>query len=134
MFDILAGVLDSVGEIGNNMRINSASQNAESALRIARNNDESIRRDVLRLESKLEGLSLMCQALWELLSEKTNLRLADIEAKVAEIDLRDGQKDGKLADRSSKCENCGRQRLARQQVCMFCGAEIGFGNIIFEEP
>lgn len=109
-------------------------QIAEASFRKSDLNNKKIQREVPRLESRIEGLTLIVQALCELLIEKTNLRQSDIEAKVEEIDLRDGRQDGKITDRTDKCSKCGRHGLARQEVCMFCGTEIGFGHVVFEKP
>ena len=69
-----------------------------------------------------ERLYMIVQAMWELLSEKTGLTQADLDAKVREIDMRDGRLDGKDATQTMprSCANCGRPILSGQQRCTWC--------------
>jgi hypothetical protein len=115
-------------------QIEGASRDAEFARRDAEHTAARLHVEVLRLESKLDGLALICQALWELVREKTTLGDADIEAKIKEIDLRDGRKDGRIAGRPTKCANCNRPTHTRQRVCMYCGMPIGQGHIFGRKP
>ena len=74
-----------------------------------------------RLEGKIESLALACQSLWELLQEHTALTEADLEQKMEEIDMRDGQRDGRLSKRAEACEKCGRKTSRRRPNCLYCG-------------
>ena len=83
--------------------IADAREAAEFAQEKAGRNAERFHDEVRRLETKINQLALFSQALWELLREKTNLTEVDIEAKMTEIDSRDGRRDGKITDtRKSK--------------------------------
>ncbi|MBB5205044.1 hypothetical protein HNQ51_002363 [Inhella inkyongensis] len=76
--------------------------------------------ELRRLESKIDGLALVTQALVELLQAQGVSEQA-IVAKVREIDLRDGQLDGKMGRKAQACTSCGRTVHPRQRACMYCG-------------
>ena len=88
------------------------------------------RREYLRLESKIDALALVCQALWELVREKTDLTEKDIEEKMREIDLRDGRRDAKIDGGRTECPACHRIAHTRQRACMYCGTEITAGHLV----
>jgi len=75
------------------------------------------------LEARLEKLSLVCAAMWELLREKTGLTEEDLKVCVRQIDLVDGRADGKVAKTVSRCAKCDRVMSARHTRCLYCGAE-----------
>jgi hypothetical protein len=77
--------------------------------------------ELQRLEAKIDGLALVTQALAELLQAQgvSDQAIAD---KVREIDLRDGQLDGRMVRQPSPCSGCGRTVHPRQRACMYCGA------------
>ena len=105
-------------------QIDAASANADAARDTAISAEERARREVARLEAKVDGLALVSQALWELVRERTSLTDADIRAKVSEIDERDGRVDGRLLGTPSNCEGCGRTVHTRQAACMYCGTAV----------
>ncbi len=73
------------------------------------------------LEEKVANLALACQSLWEVLSETSGITQEQLEAKMEEVDLRDGRKDGKLSQVTDHCPNCGRKTSRRRRVCIYCG-------------
>ena len=81
---------------------------------------------VRRFDDRFSALALVCEALWELLSEHTELTEDDLKKKVLEIDLRDGVQDGKV-DRNvgrgpiEKCPECGAGISRKFNRCLFCG-------------
>jgi len=76
------------------------------------------------LEHHIERISLLNQALWELLSEKLNLEDGQLEAKIHEVDLRDGVEDGRMTETALKCPKCGRVSNSKHWKCMYCGAKF----------
>jgi hypothetical protein len=50
--------------------------------------------------------------------------LVNGSAEIAEIDLRDGQADGRIGTSVSDCPSCGRKVNARRGSCLFCGEPI----------
>ena len=80
-------------------------------------------RDWNETNERLEQLLLVCAAMWELLSEKTNLTENDLITRIAELDARDGVADGKLTYTPVKCPKCQRTIFPKQRRCLYCGAE-----------
>jgi hypothetical protein len=105
-------------------QIESARLTADAARDTALNAEEKVQREVRRLEARIDGLALRCQALWELVRERTSLSDADIRAKVSEIDARDGRVDGRITGTPGVCSKCGRPTHSRQSACMYCGTPI----------
>ncbi len=86
--------------------------------------------DELRL--KLDRLVLINMALWSFIQETTGKTEEDLIARVRELDLIDGQADGKIQTRVFKCQQCGRTLNKRQSKCLYCGSERQY-TTIFEE-
>ena len=74
-------------------RIHDAEDKANAAGRDAAHAADRMQTEVRRLEAKIDGLALICEATWELLRERTQLTDEDIRKKMEEIDLRDGVSD-----------------------------------------
>jgi hypothetical protein len=81
------------------------------------------RQAVKELHDEVGRLRLVCAALWELVKERTNLTEADLVARVAIMDAKDGVADGMMTRRAQPCAKCGKQMASRLTKCMFCGAE-----------
>lgn len=111
-------------------RIGQANTTAESAKQASANNAERLHSEVLRLEAKIDRLAIITQGLWELLSEKTGLTTEDIEARIAEIDIRDGRKDGKIMGKPTTCAKCARPTHTRLRSCPYCGTALDKGHIV----
>ena len=76
-----------------------------------------------------ERLYLVVQAMWELLKDKAGLTDADLDAKVQEIDMRDGRLDGQDSTQTAPlaCRHCGRTILSGQAQCSWCGTQAEGG-------
>ena len=76
-----------------------------------------------------ERLYLVVQAMWELLKDKAGLTDADLDAKVQEIDMRDGRLDGQDSTQTDPltCHQCGRTILSGQAQCSWCGTQAEGG-------
>ena len=101
------------------------SQAADAEGRAARSGARASKaeRDVKHLEDHLDKLTLVCLAMWSLIQEKTGLTEEDLVERVTEIDLADGEADGKVTRRIAKCPKCDRMMAARHKRCMYCGHE-----------
>ena len=75
------------------------------------------------LVEKVEGLALITRALFELLEESTGVSEEQLRAKITEIDLRDGQADGRMSPRPTKCPKCDAMMSPRFGRCLFCGEQ-----------
>src|SRR4029453_9641530 len=83
---------------------------------------ETIARDANKhLEEKVEKLALIPGALFELLQESTGISEARLRAKITEIDLRDGQADGRMTPRPKKCPKCDAMMSPHFGPFFFCG-------------
>ena len=108
-------------ELYQTRQIGSASRKAERATA----NADRVVTHMMALENKVESLALACQSLWELLRENTELSEKDLEAKMEEVDLRDGRKDGKMSSVTDACPKCGRKTSRRRPRCIYCGTDVG---------
>ncbi len=79
------------------------------------------------MEEWLDRMSIGMMAMSELLTERHGITEADIEAKVREIDLRDGVEDGKVTRHMNKCPKCQRDNNGRRASCLYCGTALEMG-------
>jgi hypothetical protein len=78
---------------------------------------------VAAVQLDVEKLFMITEALWNILKEKHGYADEDLLQMVQDIDLRDGQLDGKVARQPNPpCSNCGRTLMGRHPVCLYCGA------------
>ena len=114
-------------------QISSAADTAAAAKRDAAHTDARLHNEVLRLESKIDTLALICQALVEILRDRGGVSEPDIEAKMKDIDIRDGRSDGRIIGKPTECPKCHRSAHTRQRVCMYCSTPIE-GGMLVERP
>jgi hypothetical protein len=86
-----------------------------------------VKEEIRELRHQVERLTLLNQAMWELIRGKAGLTDADLERMAREIDLRDGQEDGKMGGGAVKCPTCNRVSNAKHYKCLYCGE-------LFEKP
>lgn len=96
---------------------------ASSSARQSASAARSAQRSVDHIEERLDKLLLVNMALWELLKERTDLTEEDLMNKVQQIDMQDGQSDGKVNRPIAKCQQCGRTISARHSKCLYCGTQ-----------
>ena len=72
------------------------------------------------LEMWLERLLTLNEALWQLVCETTGLTDAHLAYRVHELDLADGERDGRKKVRATRC-TCGAMVAPRLSNCQFCG-------------
>ncbi len=105
----------------------SEASHAVSAANAAQEQAYGVTRSVRELEHHVARLSLLNQALWELIRGKLGLTDADLERIAKEIDLRDGVEDGCITSGPLQCPRCGRVSSSKHWKCLYCGLE-------FEKP
>ena len=78
------------------------------------------------LDDRVNRLALICEAMWQLIKEQTELNEEDLRKRIAKIELQDGRVAGRFNRTVSRelpqiCPECG-ARLARKfNHCQFCG-------------
>ncbi|QNN24223.1 zinc ribbon domain-containing protein [Planctomycetales bacterium ZRK34] len=80
--------------------------------------------NVRHLQQQVDRLEMICEAMWSLLRDKVGESDEALMAKVLELDLSDGQADGKVARGPQKCPNCNRPNSRRHEFCIYCGQPI----------
>lgn len=101
-----------------NFKINQNRSDAHKADIKATSNQGDIR----NLQDQIDHLSLVCQAMCELM-EEVGFNKNMLEDKIREIDLRDGKLDGKY-NPEKKCSGCSRAVAGRHVKCLYCGTKI----------
>lgn len=96
---------------------------ADMAKRQAASHARKARSYAAETERRLDKLTIICMALWSLLSEKLQLTEEDLMERVKTIDLMDGEVDGKIKRTLAKCSKCGRVMSPRHNRCLYCGAD-----------
>lgn len=76
-----------------------------------------------RLSARVDRLTLINMALWSLMKERTGLTEEDLAKRIQEIDLADGQLDGKIRTQIKNCPHCQRTLSQKHNRCLFCGYE-----------
>lgn len=78
---------------------------------------------VRQLEAQVARLSLVCEALWEIIRDTQGQAPDLLNLKVAEIDLRDGKLDGRKVrtEAPRRCPKCGKTLQVTSQRCIYCG-------------
>lgn len=88
---------------------------------------------VAELEGRLEKLSLLCMAMWELVRDRTGLTQEELAAKVKALDEADGKADGRVTRVAKTCPVCGRIMSPKLGRCIYCGYEAeetnAFGKV-----
>ena len=73
------------------------------------------------LTHQVERLTLLNQALWELLRARLKLTDEELEKSIREVDVRDGAEDGRMTKTALQCPTCGRVSSSKHWKCLYCG-------------
>ena len=99
-----------------------------STIREARHKATGAQDEIIRLRAEVEDLrrqtdsfTLAVQALWELLRNEARLSDAELVEKIQEVDLRDGEADGRISASVVGCTACGRRSRSTRRRCVYCG-------------
>ncbi len=74
------------------------------------------------VDQRIERLTLICEAMWQLVCETTGLTDEHLAYKLDQLDVSDGRRDMKRQKTSTPC-SCGAMVPAKSLLCQFCGAE-----------
>ncbi len=102
-----------------------ASAAADGAAAAARSAEDRAR----DADERLDQLLLVCAAMWELVRERTGLTEEDLVTRVAMIDARDGQADGKMTYTPIKCTKCNRTVFPKHRKCLYCGQPVQMDSV-----
>ena len=97
---------------------------AEDAAQRTTRSVQSTRSEIELLRGQLERAALVQQALWELVRDRAGITEEELEAKVQEIDVRDGKQDGRIGGVVSPCPNCKRPNAAWRANCLYCSTAL----------
>jgi hypothetical protein len=109
---------------GNFFHDSASHYEVESAKGEARRGDTNVKAGIDKLSREVEKLKLVTRALCELLSENSSVPVEAIFDRIQEIELRDGQLNGKYVEGVSKCSACNRPGKISRGNCMYCGEKM----------
>jgi hypothetical protein len=89
---------------------------------IEREGPDSVARDYVAMNERMERLVLVTHAMWTLLSEKLGVTEADLVKRLTDLDAADGTGDGKVSVTTPppRC-SCGAAICRKMNRCLFCG-------------
>ncbi|MCF7975190.1 MAG: zinc ribbon domain-containing protein [Phycisphaerae bacterium] len=87
----------------------------------AKNKLRSDESKVKHLEATVAKILMINEALWEIIRDKFDMTDEDFHNKLYEVDMRDGQVDGKNQRKASKCPKCDHMVSSRHPACLYCG-------------
>lgn len=74
----------------------------------------------IRLNDRLDHLALVTEAMWEMLSERNGITVAELAERVRAIDAGQVKRTSGL-DHELRCSSCEAVIPATMQKCQFCG-------------
>jgi hypothetical protein len=102
-----------------NLRQNQYAAEEASSVRAARQDNQ-----VEDLEAKVDKLTLICEAMWTLLTQRLGVSVQELVQVMHDIDLQDGQLDGRKSSPPKPCPSCQAMVAAELSRCQFCGASV----------
>lgn len=105
---------------------------ARLAAREAQGDVRQIQHKVQVLERQCERLGLAAMAMAEFLRDRLGVKEQEIEAKIIEIDQRDGSLDGRFRPPAEPCPQCHRQNGPHRRHCLYCGTELAADSFLFQ--
>lgn len=115
-------------QIYNSQASNRAATTANRADKKATTANHKIR----NLERRVDALALACQSLWEITSDELNITQEQLLEKMQEVDLRDGEADGRMSVTAQECSDCGRKSNSQRNACLYCGTPFPGNGHVFQ--
>ena len=107
-------------ELFQNARIDQGQASADNA----NVKTSAAERRIKELEAEVDTLNLAVMAIWELFGKANGLFLKDLERKMHEIDVRDGEADGRMTKSDLDCYNCRRRVAQGRRTCIYFGVTL----------
>ncbi|MGE4070766.1 MAG: hypothetical protein AB7E72_06280 [Lysobacterales bacterium] len=99
-------------------------ENLAAGVSHAKAGAEQTRSEMQRLQQEVDRLSLVCRSMWSLLQDASGLTEHDLIKRMEEVDLQDGQRDGRVRSKVVVCGSCGRNNNGRHAACLYCEMPI----------
>ncbi len=96
----------------------------DSAAQKARRETRDLEQEIRVLEQQVGRLTLASMAMAEILRDHLGISGDVIQAKIREIDLRDGELDGTFRLPAKTCKECGRVSGPMSATCLYCGTAL----------
>ena len=107
--------------VANSAQAGAAQATAEDARRKATGAEEKIE----AIKYDIERLLMITEAFWTLLKKEHGYTDTDLAKLIAEIDLRDGRLDGRVAANPPQpCPYCGQILGKKRPFCVYCGNPV----------
>lgn len=98
---------------------------AQSTASEARAEAQRVRTELELLRLDVERLLMITEALWEFIKKEHGYADEQLQDVIAQIDLRDGKLDGRVASAPpQKCPACGRALARKRPFCIYCGSAV----------
>ena len=98
---------------------------SEAIASSTRSGTERTRSEIHLLESEVERLLMITEALWTILQERFGYDDQELIKRIVMIDMRDGKLDGKVAaDAPKSCPKCNRILFKHRPRCLYCGEPV----------
>ena len=104
-------------------------QNVDQRARRAEDNTVDLKSGAGSVQRRLDVMTLANQALFEILRDRLGIEEEEVILRMAEIDARDGKKDGKISPRVLSCMRCGKKVSTTRQRCMYCAELVTKGHL-----
>jgi hypothetical protein len=115
--------MNFIWDLYQHFQIKSVLSKSESAASRAAGQNLDRIDEIRELSKRLDFMSLACTAMWELVQEKHGFITQDLQAKIIEVDARDGKVDGRMGVTIKACVKCERPLHPKHENCLYCGAE-----------
>ena len=94
----------------------------------AKGKARSVGTDLHELEQRLDRALMACEAMWTLMRDKLGMTDVELIDRINDIDLSDGQLDGKVRKTPVSCPKCHRTISRKMPQCLYCG------QIVMHDP
>ncbi len=85
-----------------------------------RHQRQATRDEIHALHERIDRLTLVCEAMWNLLAESGELAENDLVKMITDLDGEDGAVDGQRTRKPTQCA-CGAMVNPKLKACQFCG-------------